>query len=54
MLCIYWNFKSAIYHEVFKSSEIIISDRYYCQLLCINKELKRKGSFTGEDRRIAT
>lgn len=44
MLCIWWDEKGVIYHELLKPSETITGDRYRLQLIRLNRVLKEKRS----------
>lgn len=42
MLCIWWDQKGVIYHELLKPSETITGDRYRLQLIRLSRALKEK------------
>lgn len=51
MLCIWWDMKGVLYHELLQQGETVNADRYKHQLQRLNEEIDLKRSFTGKGRR---
>ena len=43
MICIWWDYKGVVYHELLPLNQTIDSDAYWCQLDNLNRIFKRNG-----------